>query len=128
LTRQTFRDLNVWQEAADLVLAVYDLTGTLPMSEIGGIVIELRQAAVNVPAKIANGHGRGDPAAFMELLSIACASLAEVTASLELLVQHSYAPQEQFAPLLARAASVDRQLLALHDALAIRIREDPFSL
>ena len=127
MTGQTFRDLKVWQEAADLVIAVYGVTEMWPRSEIGGLAIELRQAAVKVPAKIANGHGCGDLREYVHQLSIAHTSLSEVTESLELIAQHSHASPELIEPLLDRAASVDRQLFALREALAIRLQAEPFS-
>ena len=53
---QSFRDLRVWQSGMELVVGVYELTRTLPKSEVYGLSSQLQRAAVSVPANIAEGH------------------------------------------------------------------------
>ena len=56
-----FRQLNVWQKAHQLVLDVYDLTKKFPKEEKNELVSLMRNAAMIVPIKIAEGFMRRSP-------------------------------------------------------------------
>lgn len=56
---EDFRALKVWQEAHRLVLQVYQATATFPPDERFGLTPQLRRAAAQIPAAIAEGDGRG---------------------------------------------------------------------
>jgi four helix bundle protein len=121
---QGFRELRVWQSGMELVVGIYELTRTLPKSEIYGLSSQLQRAAVSVPANIAEGHSRNHLREYLHFLSIARSSLAEVATYLELVERLSYSPSERTQPLLDLTASLNRQLLALRDSLSTRLQED----
>jgi four helix bundle protein len=121
---QGFRELRVWQSGMELLVRVYELTRTLPKTEIYGLSSQLQRAAVSVPANIAEGHSRNHLREYLQFLSIARSSLAEVATYLELIERLSYAPSERTQPLLDLTASLNRQLLALRDSLSTRLQED----
>jgi four helix bundle protein len=50
-----FRQLNVWQKAHQLVLDIYDLTKKFPKEEKTELVVQIRNAAMTIPVKIAEG-------------------------------------------------------------------------
>ena len=67
---RSFRDLAVWRKAHDFVLAVYTLTAAFPREETYGLALQMRRAAVSIPANIAEGfrrRGKADKARFMNL-------------------------------------------------------------
>ncbi|HVA00320.1 MAG TPA: four helix bundle protein [Terriglobia bacterium] len=67
---KTFRDLLVWQKAHQFVLSIYGFTADFPREERYGLSIQLRRAAVSVPANIAEGfrkRGKADKARFMNM-------------------------------------------------------------
>jgi four helix bundle protein len=67
---QSFRDLLVWQKAHRFVLATYEFTSHLPKQETYGLSLQMRRAAVSIPANIAEGFGkrsRPDKARFMNM-------------------------------------------------------------
>ncbi len=67
---RTFEDLIVWRKAHQFVLAVYGLTATYPESETYGLSIQMRRAAMSIPANVAEGfrkRGRADKARFMNM-------------------------------------------------------------
>src|SRR2546421_7735478 len=66
---RTFQDLLVWQKAHRFVLEVYALTAALPKQETYGLSLQMRRAAVSIPANIAEGFRRGKPdkARFMNI-------------------------------------------------------------
>ena len=55
---KSFRELDVWQRAHELVLAVYRATAEFPREERFGLISQMRRAAVSVPANIAEGFKR----------------------------------------------------------------------
>jgi len=49
---RTFREFVVWQKAHRFVLSVYALTAGFPKSETYGLSLQMRKAAVSIPANI----------------------------------------------------------------------------
>ena len=67
---RTFQDLLVWRKAHGFVLEVYALTATFPKSETYGLALQMRRAAVSIPANIAEGfrrRGKADKARFLNI-------------------------------------------------------------
>ena len=56
-----FRQLNVWQKAHKLVLEVYEMTRKYPKDEKQEMVSRMREAAMTIPIKIAEGFMRRSP-------------------------------------------------------------------
>jgi four helix bundle protein len=67
---RTFRDLLVWRKAHEFVLSVYPFTAEFSKPEIFGLALQLRRAAVSIPANIVEGfrrRGKADKARFMNM-------------------------------------------------------------
>ena len=67
---RSFRDLLVWRKAHEFVLAVYPYTAGFPRQETYSLALQMRRAAVSIPANIAEGfrrRGKADKARFMNL-------------------------------------------------------------
>ena len=70
MATRTFEDFPVWQKAHGFVLAIYQFTTYFPKHEIYGLTIQIRRAAVSIPANIAEGfkkRGKSDKARFMNI-------------------------------------------------------------
>jgi four helix bundle protein len=52
---KSFRELQVWQRAMQLTLAIYQLTSGFPREEQFGLTNQLRRSAVSTPSNIAEG-------------------------------------------------------------------------
>jgi four helix bundle protein len=74
---RTFRDLVVWQKAHQFVVAVYALTARFPKSETYGLSLQMRKAAVSIPANIAEGFRRRGQADKERFLNVSESSLEE---------------------------------------------------
>jgi four helix bundle protein len=74
---RTFQDLLVWRKAHEFVLAVYSFTAAFPKEETYGLVLQMRRAAVSIPANIAEGFRRRGKADKARYMNIAEASLEE---------------------------------------------------
>ncbi|HME08243.1 MAG TPA: four helix bundle protein [Bryobacteraceae bacterium] len=67
---RSFRDLLVWRKAHEFVLAAYSFTAGFPKQETYGLSLQMRRAAVSIPANIAEGfrrRGQSDKARFMNI-------------------------------------------------------------
>jgi four helix bundle protein len=82
---RTFRELQAWQAAMDLVMCVYQRLSELPPEERFGLAMQIRRAAVSIPSNIAEGHAfRTRPRAYQRHVRIALGSFAELETQLEL--------------------------------------------
>jgi four helix bundle protein len=72
------KHLELWKESFSLVLDIYRLTQSLPLVEKFGLTSQMRRAAVSIPTNIAEGAGRKSKKEFINFLSIAMGSLAEL--------------------------------------------------
>src|SRR6266487_5610676 len=81
---RSFRDLRVWQAGIELVRLVYGMTSKFPRDETYGLASQMQCAAVSVPSNIAEGHARESTKEYLQHLSIAQASLAELETQLEI--------------------------------------------
>jgi len=113
---RSFRDLRVWQAGIDLVRHVYELTSKFPRSEVYGLASQMQRAAVSIPSNIAEGHARESTKEYLNHLSIAQASLAELETQIEIGQQLKYISEDN-ARLIEKVSSLGRQLFALRNAL-----------
>jgi len=81
---QSFRDLQVWQRAMQLSVAIYRLTQGFPREEIYGMSSQMRRSAVSVPSNIAEGYGRNGAGEYRHVLGIARGSNFELQTQLEI--------------------------------------------
>jgi four helix bundle protein len=81
---QSFRDLQVWQRAIQLSVAIYRLTKNFPREEVYGLTSQIRRSAVSVPSNIAEGHGRLSTGEYKQFLGIARGSNFEIQTQLEI--------------------------------------------
>lgn len=108
---QRFEDLPAWQAARRLAADVLRLVDGWPAAEQGqGLACDLRDAAVRVPSKIANGHARDDPFGFVEQLAIARSALIEIGVRLTIAHDLGLLDQPAWEALRGRVDEV-RELL-----------------
>ena len=54
----SYRDLRVWKESMDLVVAVYRTVAGFPKEEMYGLTSQIKRSAISIPSNIAEGHAR----------------------------------------------------------------------
>jgi four helix bundle protein len=97
---RTFQDLVVWQKAHQFVLGVYALTAVFPKQETYGLTLQMRRAAVSIPANIAGGFRRRGKAEKARFMNIAEGSVEECRYFLILVKDLGYGDTERLASLL----------------------------
>ena len=113
----SYRDLEVWQKATDLVIECYRLTIRFPKNELYGLTAQIQKAAVSIPANIAEGHGRDHLGDYLHHLSIANGSLMELETHLLIANRLCYLKESELQPVLSLSAEVGRMLAGLTRAL-----------
>jgi four helix bundle protein len=113
----SFRDLRVWQLGMDLVQQVYSITRVFPAHERYGLASQMQRAAVSIPSNIAEGHARQHRREYVQHLSIAQASLAELDTQLEIAVRLDYLQGEDCLGTREAIDSPGRQLRSLRTSL-----------
>ena len=68
----------------DLVIAVYELADLFPKSEMYGLTIQMRRAAVSIPSNIAEGRRRSSRKDFRHFLLNSFGSGAELETQVEI--------------------------------------------
>jgi len=113
-----FRELIVWQKAIVLCKTVYQTTARMPADERFGLTNQMRRAAVSVPSNIAEGNARLSTREYIQFLSIARGSLAELETQLILATEMQMIASSDAA--LEQLCEVRRMLQALMKSLAQR--------
>lgn len=96
-----------------LVEITYRITDALPRREQFGLTQQMRRAAVSIPSNIAEGHCRHTRAAYLNHLSMALGSQAELETQLELTVRLGMLTAPVSEACANQVALVGRRLHAL---------------
>jgi len=112
-TINSYRDLQVWQEAMALAEACYRLTWELPQEELFGLTSQIRRSAASIPANIAEGRGRENTGNFVQHLRIAQGSLKELETHLLLAERVELTCAARAGPLLMQAEKLWKMLRSL---------------
>ncbi len=106
-----YEDLVVWQVSVDLAVAIE--AASARARRAGGILNQMRRAAVSIGSNIAEGCGRGTNNEFIHFLSIARGSAAEVDTQLRIAFRSGHISRAAFEPMLASAQRIRWMLTAL---------------
>jgi four helix bundle protein len=87
---ERFEDIDAWKTARILTSKIYSLSAEGPLSRDFGLRDQLRRAAVSVMSNVAEGFERGGDKEFLQFLSLAKASCAEVRSHLYVALDQAY--------------------------------------
>jgi four helix bundle protein len=110
---KSYKELLVWQKAMLLTEETYRLAKLLPREELYALSGQMRRAAVSIPSNIAEGQARSSTKEFVNFLSIARGSTAELETQLTICVRLKYLQQSQTGPALSLCSEVGKMLNAL---------------
>jgi four helix bundle protein len=94
-----YKELNIWQKGMHLTKSIYQLTASFPADEKFGLSAQMRRAAVSVPSNIAEGQARRGTREFLQFLSHASGSLAELETQLLLSADLGYCRETQISSI-----------------------------
>jgi four helix bundle protein len=76
--KHNFRELKIWQNAMDLTVKTYLLSGDLPSDERFGLKSQIQRCAVSMPSNIAEGSGRTTDKDFGKFIDYSLSSSYEL--------------------------------------------------
>jgi len=97
----------------ELARSVYCETDKLPKTEVFGLLVQMRRAAVSVPSNIAEGHGRLNDGYMRQFLGTARGSLFELQTQMELAKDLRYLNEDAVAKMMAQSEEVARLINGL---------------
>src|SRR5437870_9352557 len=117
---RSYKDLIVWQKGIALAKIVYRLTQRFPSEEKFGIIAQMRRAAVSVPSNIAEGQARHTTGEFIQFLSHAEGSVAELDTQLILSIELKFCTSAGAASAFELIGELRRMLNVLRRKLFAR--------
>ena len=116
----SYKDLLVWQKGIALVKEVYVITSGFPADEKFGLVTQMRRAAVSIPSSIADGQARHTTGEFIQFVSHAEGSVAELDTQLIISIELGYCNRSVAHNGFELMTELRKMLNALRRKLTIR--------
>ena len=116
----SYKDLLVWQKGITRVKLIYQLTQTFPAEEKFGLVSQMRRAAVSVPSNVAEGQARHTTGEFVQFLSHAEGSVAELDTQLVVAIELGYCTRSKAGAAFELISELLKMLNALPRKLQAR--------
>ncbi|MEN3368619.1 MAG: hypothetical protein V7609_762 [Verrucomicrobiota bacterium] len=117
---QNYKDLLVWQKGIALAKVIYRLTQSFPAEEKFGLVSQMRRAAVSIPSNLAEGQARHTTGEFVQFISHAEGSSAELDTQLILAVELGFCKKLAALSIYESIDEIRRMLSALRRAISRR--------
>jgi four helix bundle protein len=117
---RSYKHLVVWQKGIGLARIIYRITQGFPTEERFGLVAQMRRAAVSISSNVAEGQARHTTGEFIQFISHAEGSLAELDTQLLLAVELQFCRDSDAAPSLQLVEEQRRMLNALRRKLMAR--------
>ncbi len=116
-----YRDLIVWQKGIALTVEIYKIVKLLPKDETYGLSSQMRRAAVSIPSNIAEGYARKSTKEYINFLSIAQGSRAELQTQLYICEKLEYINCKQMNLAQTLVDEVGRMLTSLIKSLEDKV-------
>ena len=121
----SFRGLEAWQKAMDLVDAIYDATRSFPQSELYCLSSQMRKAAISIPSDIAEGRGRHTLPDYRHFLYEARGGTQELETQIEIAIRQNFIDTQRGSQLIALVNEVGRLINGLLRSLRPSSTEHP---
>lgn len=115
-----YRDLLVWQKGIALAGRVYEITARFPSEERFGLVSQMRRASVSIPSNVAEVQARHTTGEFIQFISNAEGSVAELDTQLTLCEQFGFSEKRTAVELHEKLDELRRMLNSLRRKLEAR--------
>jgi four helix bundle protein len=114
-----YRDLLVWQKGIEVAKFTYLFTRSFPSEEKFGLISQMRRAAVSISSNIAEGQARHTTGEFIQFISHAEGSVAELSTQSHQAIELGFINRESAAQSLALLEELHRMLNELRRKLSV---------
>jgi four helix bundle protein len=115
---QSYRDLIAWQKVMSLAKSIYGLRSRFPNEEKFGLISQVPRAAVSIPSNLAEGQARRTTGEFVQFISHAEGSIAELDTQLTLAVELGFCSKSAAAESNALFQELRKMLNALRRSVS----------
>jgi four helix bundle protein len=122
-----YKQLKIWQKGMRVSKAVYELTSKFPTDERFGLTAQMRRSAVSIPSNIAEGQARHGTREFLQFLSHASGSLAELETQVLLSVDLGYCRESDVSSISSEIEEIQRMVAAIRRKLAAPSSHQPLA-
>jgi len=117
---RSYKTLLVWQKGITLAKIIYQLTKDFPTAEKFGLIAQMRRAAVSIPSNLAEGQARHTTGEFVQFISHAEGSIAELDTQLILSIELKFCSKGNAEPAFGLIGELRKMLNVLRRKLAGR--------
>ncbi|HBE44795.1 MAG TPA: four helix bundle protein [Deltaproteobacteria bacterium] len=110
---RNFKELIVWRKAYQLALDLYRASEEFPKSEQYGLTSQMRRCAVSIVSNVAEGYQRQHTGEYVQFLSMAYGSCAELETQLFLSKDLHYLPLKTFKELSELTTEISKMLYTM---------------
>src|SRR3989344_4645181 len=108
---ESYKDLIVWKKSMMLVKDIYLSSNVFPKSEQFGLTSQMRRAAISIPSNIAEGFQRRTIGDYLQFLSIAVGSSAELET--QVILAKEIFPKINFDTSIMLIVEIQKMLMTL---------------
>ena len=120
---ESFKELKVWQKSMALAEQVLLCADDIAKLHHYGFSNQMERAALSIPSNIAEGYNRKSTKEYIQFLSIALGSAAELETQVILAARMSYIAENKGEEILSSLSEVGKMLRVLVQKLKIRLNE-----
>ncbi|NQS98770.1 MAG: four helix bundle protein [candidate division Zixibacteria bacterium] len=114
---KSYKELEVWRKAIELVEQVYSISKNFPNWEKFGLISQMQRAAVSIPSNIAEGWGRSTTLDYIHFLRMSRGSLLELETQVIIAERLKYITDLQSHDLFLRIEIIGKMLNSLIKSL-----------
>lgn len=122
-----FQGLKVWNLALDIVELVYVLSARMPREEPGGLVGQMRAAAVGVATHLAEGHASSTLLSYLRHLRQSRATMAQLKTLVTIAQRLNWLDEEMACEIINPLLHLEELSLDLERLVIRSLREERFS-
>jgi len=112
---ESYKQLVVWQRSIELVKEIYKITNQFPKAELYVMTTQMRRAVISIPSNIAEGYKRKNLREYIQFLSVADASAAELET--QLIIAKDLYPDIDFSEAEKLLEEVQKMLITMINKL-----------
>ena len=117
---RSYKDLVVWQKGIELAKIVYRLTPSYPTEEKFGVAAQMRRAVISIPSNLAEGQATHTTGEFVQFISHAEGSVAELDTLLILSIELKFCSEANAQSAFGLINELRKMLNVLRRKLSTR--------